>query len=414
MTATTIDDTGRNDVRVLSLVGVGHFVSHLYWLALPPLFLQLRDAFGVSYTELGLMMALMAGASTVVQVPVGFMVDRYGARPMLVGGLAILAGAFALMALAPNFWVLIALAIVAGIGNSVFHPADYAILNSSISPHRMGRAFSIHLFAGNMGSAVAPALMIALSAVFGWRGGLLAIGLGGLALVAVILSQWHTFKDVGAKPRKDKSGADDAQDGWRLLLSPAVLLFFMFFLTLSMTAGAMQAFSVTALVNLHGTPAAAASTALSIYLFCLAGGTLVGGEITDRTSRHEIVAGAVFVLTAVFTAILAVIKLDMITLCVLMGVMGLGQGIIRPTRDMMLRAASPKGSTGKVFGFVSAGIVAGAAVAPVPFGYLIDIGRPEWVFYLIAVFMLICLFTVIVPKDIAAAAAGRKAEPAKG
>lgn len=414
MTAATADATGRNDIRVLSLVGTGHFVSHLYWLALPPLFLQLRDAFNVSFTELGMMMALMAAASTVVQVPVGYMVDRYGARPVLIGGFAVLAGAFALMGLAPNFWALVALAVVAGIGNSVFHPADYAILNSSISPARMGRAFSVHLFAGNIGSAVAPALMWGLSYAFGWRGALTVIGLGGLVLVGVILTQLHTFQDVGAKPKEKKAAAEDAADGWRLLTSPAVLLFFMFFLTLSMTAGAMQAFSVTALVNLHGTDQAAANTALSIYLFLLAAGTLVGGEISDRFGRHEITAGVVFVATAVLTAALAVFRMDFVLLAFVMGVMGLGQGIIRPTRDMMLRAASPKGSTGKVFAFVSMAITAGGAVAPVPFGYLIDIGRPEWVFYLIAIFMLICLFAVVVPKDIAAAEAAARQQPAKG
>lgn len=414
MTATTADEAGRSDLRVLSLVGTGHFVSHLYWLALPPIFLQLREAFGVSFTELGLMMALMAAASTIVQVPVGMMVDRYGARPILVGGFAVLAGSFALMGLAPSFWVLVALAIVAGIGNSVFHPADYAILNSSIRPERMGRAFSVHLFAGNIGSAVAPALMIGLAYLFGWRGALVAIGLGGLVLVGVILTQWNTFQDVGAKTKKDKSVQQDAADNWRLLLSPAVLLFFMFFLTLSMTAGAMQAFSVAALVNLHGTPLAVASTALSIYLFALAGGTLVGGELSDRFGRHELVAGVVFVATAVLTAALALVKLEFVALCVLMAVMGLGQGIIRPTRDMMLRAASPKGSTGTVFAFVSMAITGGGALAPIPFGYLIDIGRPEWVFYLIAVFMVICLFTVIIPKDIGAAAEAARQQPAKG
>lgn len=398
MTATSVDDAGRNDFMVISLVGISHFVSHLYWIALPPLFIQLKSAFDVSYTELGALMAVMAGASTVVQVPVGFLVDRIGARPVLVTGIAVLAGSIALMGLATSFWMLMVLAALAGIGNSVFHPADYAILNASVSEKRMGRAFSIHTFAANFGAAVAPALMVGLSVGLGWRGALIAVGLAGLVLVAGILWQWNAIRESTAQTAARKSAVDDARTGWQLLMSRTVLIFFLFFAMLSFSAAAMQAFAVTALVNLHGTTLVVANTALSVYLFAIAGGTLLGGEISDRYPHHEVVAAGVFIMTAVLTAMLAVFDLWFVLLYLLMAVMGLGQGIIRPTRDLMLRAALPKGATGKVFGFVSTGIVAGAALGPIPFGYLIDIGRPELVFYVLAATMILCLFTVIVPK----------------
>ena len=410
MDATVAAGSGRRGLKILSLISVGHFMSHYFSLTLPPLFIYLREAFDVSYTELGLMMTLTYGATAAVQVPVGFMVDRFGAKVVLTGGLALLSIGYGLVGLAPAFWVVIVLTVIAGIGNSVFHPADYAILNSSITPSRMGRAFSIHTFAGHLGTAVAPVSMIVLSSQFGWRTALVAAGLFGLTVMLGLLTQWNSIsEDAAAKPKKKKDAAPAADagpvDGLALLFSKPIVLFFLFFTTLSMTSSGINAFSVTALVTLHGTPLATASMALTVYLFCSATGILLGGEISDRTQRHDVVAAIVFVMTVVFSLLLAWFDLPLALLVALMAVMGLGQGITRPARDMMLRAAAPKGSVGKVFGFVSAGIAVGSTLAPIPFGYLLDIGRPEWVFYLIAIFMAIALFTVLTPKELAEKAA---------
>jgi MFS family permease len=219
-----------------------------------------------------------------------------------------------------------------------------------------------------------------------------------------LLTQWNTIsEDTAAKPKKKKetaAAAGGAPDGLALLFSKPIVLFFLFFATLSMTSSGINAFAVTALVTLHGTPLAVASMALTVYLFCSATGILLGGEISDRTQRHDVVAAIVFVLTVAFSLVLAWFDLPLALLVALMAIMGLGQGITRPARDMMLRATAPKGSVGKVFGFVSAGIMVGSTLAPIPFGYLLDIGRPEWVFYLIAIFMTIALFTVLTPKEL--------------
>src|SRR5215218_2874732 len=160
---------GREDRTILGLISTGHFMSHFYFLTLPPLFPFLREAFAVGYTELGLMMTLTYAASATAQVPVGFLVDRIGARLVLTLGLALLAVGFGLVGLATSFVVVIGLTMLAGLGHSVFHPADYAILNASMSPARIGRAFSVHTFAGHLGSAVAPATMVTLAAASGWR-----------------------------------------------------------------------------------------------------------------------------------------------------------------------------------------------------------------------------------------------------
>ncbi|HEX2256595.1 MAG TPA: MFS transporter, partial [Afifellaceae bacterium] len=396
----------RQDGKIIGLVSAGHFMSHFYFLTLPPLFPVLREAFGVSYTELGIMMTAIYGTSAVAQVPVGFAVDRYGARLVLGAGLTLMAAAFGLIGLAPGFIAVGLLGMLGAIGHSVFHPADYAILGSSIAESRMARAFSIHTFAGHLGTAMAPATIIFLAALANWRGALVAAGLIGLVVMVALSTQWSSLSDDVLPPTKAKKKADDAapaespiagapaKDGLALLFSRPIVLFFLFFAVLSMTSSGMQAFSVAALVSLHDMPVAAASAGLTAYLFCTAGGILLGGEISGRTGKHHVIAAIAFVVTAAIALVLAQVHLALFALIPLMVVMGLSQGIIRPARDMMLRAAAPKGSTGKVFGFVSAGIATGSAVAPIPFGLLLDAGRPEWVFYLIVGFMMIALATL--------------------
>ena len=417
MSATATAELGRRDYQILSVICVGHFMSHFYLMALPPLFLFLVNDFKVLYAELGLVLALNAITTAIVQVPIGFATDRLGGRKVLLGGLVGISVFTGLIGLAPSFWVVYLLAILAGLANSVFHPADYAILNSSITPARMGRAFSIHTFAGHMGTALAPATMILLASWAGWRMALVAVGLFGLIAALAVASQWHVMREdkaEAAKTRKAKADAaetaTDIKTGIALLLSLPMVTFFLFYTTLSMTSAGMQAFAATALVNLHGLSLGAANVALSVFLFCSAAGILIGGEIADRTQRHDIVAAIVFVLTAVCCAILAMFHPQVALLLAIMAAMGIGQGITRPARDMMLRAAAPKGSAGKLFGFVSAGIALGSALAPIPFGYLIDIGKPEWVFYLLAILFVVALVTVMTPKTVTSEA---RAGPAK-
>lgn len=406
MDASAAVGNARQDMKILGLISTGHFMSHFYFMALPPLFPFLRDAFGVSYTELGVLMSAIYGTSTITQIPIGLMVDRFGARAILTLGLVIMALGVGLMGLAPNFWVLIALGVCAATGNSVFHPCDYAILNSSISESRMGRAFSAHNFSGQLGTAVAPAVMTALAVWFNWKVALVSAGLFGLLVMLGLTTQWNGLRDDALSKKKKKADEPAAADqppaksGLALLFSRQLLIFFMFFLMLSMTSQGMQSFSVAALINIHGMSVPTASIALSAYLFTMAFGVLLGGELADRTKRHDIVAGVVFVLSAILTALIASVDLGFVLLIGAMIVLGLGQGIIRPARDMMLRSAAPKGTTGTVFGYVSAGITAGSALAPIPFGYLIDNGHPEWVFYLISIFMVISLLTVATPRKI--------------
>ncbi len=399
MSTATAADSGR-DYRILSVIGIGHFMSHFFYMALPPLFVPMRESFGVSYAELGTVLALMYAVSAAVQVPIGFLVDRIGARSVLVAGLVIVSVAIGLIGLAPNFATVVVLSLLAGLGNAVFHPTDYAILNASISASRMGRAFSIHTFAGHLGTAAAPTAMIIMTQLMDWRLAMVGAGVMGLVALAVILTQLAAMRDeIDARPatpadKGDRPAAGEVGRGLKLLLSRPMLMFFLFFTVLAMTQGGLQAFAATAFVTLHGMPLETANLALSVYLFASAAGVLLGGELADRLGRHDVVAGTVFVMTAVVAVAFALIHPPALLLVLLMGAIGLGQGATRPARDMMLRAAAPKGATGRVFGFVTAGIALGAALAPIPLGYLLDIGRPDWVFYLIALFMVVALLSM--------------------
>ena len=406
----------RQDAKVLGLIGIGHFLSHFYLLCLPPLFPLLKGEFGVSYTALGLIMTVIYATSGVAQTPVGFLVDRFGAGAILAVGLALLSAAMGLISQAPRYEAVLGLAVIAGIGHSVFHPADYAILSSAIKSERVARAFSLHTFSGHLGSAVAPATVIFLTSVIGWRSALLVLAGLGFVVMLAMLSQRRALV-IEARPKADAGGAGgkDAAptDGWRLLFSAPIMLFFLFFVVTSMTSGGIQTFSVAALSSLHETPLAAASTALTGFLFASAIGVLVGGQAADRTRRHDLIAAAAFLGTAGAMVLIGAVRLPMLALVGLFTVMGFAQGMVRPARDMLVRAATPKGSAGKGFGFVSTGIAVGGATAPVLFGWIVDQGRPQWTFYLIAAFMLVGVICIVAGRRRTEAAALRAGEPGK-
>jgi MFS family permease len=383
MSAATSEAPGAGqDARIIALIGTGHFLSHFYMLCLPPLFLVWREEFGVSYAELGLTVALMSGTTALLQTPVGFAVDRYGARPFLVGGTLIMALAISAMAFAPGVWALWLLAILSGVGNSVIHPADYAILAGSIRQDRMGRAFAMHTFTGNLGFALAPPIIALLMTVMGWREALLLVGLLGVPVVGAILLQSRILKDQ-AKPK----AADEAgQSGRELLLSRPMLLFFVFFLLSASAGSGIQAFVITVLGKLWATPIATASMVLTGYMAGATGGTLIGGWFVDRAKGGGIM-GFMTILTLFAMAMFLVLGLIALPEVALPGVgllAGLAMGASRTPRDVMLKDACPPGQIGKVFGFVSAGLPLGGAITPVPLGFLIDMGYPGLVLPVVA------------------------------
>ncbi len=390
------DSSLRRDAKVLGLVGSGHFFSHLYMLCLPPLFPVLKAEFGVSYAALGALMTVMHAASGLAQMPVGALVDRIGAFAVLAAGLGLLALATGLMALAPSYGALLALAAVAGFGHSVFHPTDYAIMSSTIEPRRMGRAFSLHTFSGHLGSAVAPATVIFLAAAFGWRGALLTVGVAGVFVLALMLARRDLLRVEAPSPTSHAKKADAGGHGWGALMTAPMLLFFLFFVITSMTSSGISSFSIAALTTLHETPVEVASLALTAYLFASSGGVLIGGQLADRTRRHDLMAAGAFLVAAGVMILIATVGLAASAILGLMAVMGLVQGTVRPARDMMVRAATPRSAVGRAFAFVSIGMAIGGASAPILFGWLVDQGGPRWIFYILASLLLAGVAIVLI------------------
>jgi MFS transporter, FSR family, fosmidomycin resistance protein len=365
--------------RVNALIGCGHFLSHYYQLCLPPMFLAWQQAFGASYAELGLSMALMSATTAVVQTPVGFLVDRYGARPFLVGGTLLMTLSIAAMGLATAYWQIALLAMLSGVGNSVIHPADYAILSGSVDHSRIGRSFALHTFVGHVGFAAAPPVTAALMLVIGWRSTLVLVGLLGIPVVLSILWQSRILVDQ-KRPTHGRAGSG----AMRQLFSRSILLFFAFFMVSSMAGAGIQSWLITVLHSTHGLTLESASSALTGYMIGTMSGVLIGGWVADRTDKH---LGFVVVLTIIGAGLLLWVDLVSMTQVMTIVVLftgGLLMGASRTPRDVMVKDAAPPGQIGKVFGFVSAGLSLGGAIMPVPYGMLIDAGRPDLVLVVVA------------------------------
>lgn len=393
VTATDIaaDRPRASDGRVIGLVSAAHFVSHVYNLLLPPLFAFIRSDYGLSYQELAVVLASFNLVSATLQTPTGFLVDRFGASRLLIAGLLLGAAALTVAALIPSYWALVACFGVAGLANTVFHPSDYTILSHSVAQKRIGQAFSIHTFSGLLGSAAAPPLVLISARLWGWHGALLAAAMIGVAVALVLLTQRRVLAVAPAPRQRSRL---PASDGWRLLMTPAILRNLAFFTLLALAGGGISNFSIVALVALYNTPLWAANTALSGFLFMGALGVLLGGFIADRTRHHTRVAALGFALSASVILVIGTVALPSAMLILLMGMGGFLSGIIQPSRDMIVRAVTPAGSFGKVFGFVTTGFNVGGVVGPLIFGWLMDRGEPRVIFLAVVGITLVSLLTV--------------------
>jgi len=379
--------------RIVGVVSAAHFVSHYYILLLAPLLPFVRADYGVSYTEIGFALAAFNIVSAALQTPAGFLVDWLGARILLVGGLVIGAAAFTVAGLTHSFWAMVAMFALAGVGNTIYHPADYAILSHHVPSDRIGQAFSVHTFAGMLGSAVAPASLLMMQSLWGWRGAFVGAGLLGFAVAALLLA---VRDNAGIKTAAAPRAADAATAvGWRLLLSPAILLNLVFFVLLAMMSGGMYNYSVVAFGALYGTPVTAANAALTGNLLLSAIGVLIGGVLVGRTTRHGLVAALGLAGIALFIALVAEIDVGSLVLIAAMSAAGFCSGVIMPSRDMIVREVTPPGSFGKVFGFVTTGFNIGGIISPLIFGAIMDHGSPKLVFLLVAAFSLIAIVTVV-------------------
>ncbi|MDB5617372.1 MFS transporter [Tardiphaga sp.] len=378
--------------RTLGAISVAHWVSHFHIFVLPMLFPFLKERLGVGYVDLGLSLTVFAVVSGLTQAPIGYLVDRIGARKILILGMVLGGSALITLGLHLNYPALIVCAALLGLANSVYHPADYAILSAHMDEARMGRAFSIHSFAGFLGGAVAPAIMAALVAGIGGASALIAAGLIGLlvALMLVVVG----IPDAGAM----HEAADSTPAAKPSMMTPAILLLTLFFTLLALSQNGINSFGIVALTSGYGHSFSSANIALTAYLGASAVGVLVGGVLADRAVRHSQIAAGCFAVNAVIVFTIAAVTLPPLVLTLTMAVAGFLSGVIVPSRDMLVRNAAPAGAAGRAFGIVSTGFNFGGIISPLLFGWLMDSARPHWVFGASAAFMAATVLLALVSE----------------
>lgn len=375
----------RQDAHLIGLVGLAHLISHFSQLVLAPLFPWLKEAFAVSYAELGLLMTIFFVVSCIVQAASGFAVDRFGPRPVLFGGLALLGAAAFGFASSHSYWTLAVFAVVAGVGNGVFHPVDYTLLNRKVHPSRLGHAFSVHGITGSLGWALAPAMLVPLALHYGWRVALMCAG--ALAFAVLALLWWnraHLALDLAPPAPKAGSGAP-VEHSFAFLKIPAVWMCFGFFFFYAMALSGVQLFAPEAARLLHQVPIHLAAMCLTIYMVCSAGGMIAGGFLAADPARCERIIGAGFGTAALIALVLGFAAVHPLAVPALFGAMGFGAGIAGPSRDLIVKRASPPNATGRVYGVVYSGLDIGQALAPLLFGTLMDMHEPAMVWLGIAV-----------------------------
>ncbi|MEX0732249.1 MAG: MFS transporter [Aquisalimonadaceae bacterium] len=394
----------RPELKTVGVVSTAHAFSHLYMLVLPPVFPLLYADLGVNYAALGALLMIYAIATGVMQVPMGLLVDRIGGRAVLALGLGLNAIAIFLVGLIPSYWAIALFMVIAGAGNSVFHPADYAILSARVQDGRVGRAFSMHLFAGYIGWMLAPPAVLALTALTNWRVALMILGLTGVGYAVFLVTQRECLSD---EDKRSRARANDAQarsegrkTGLALLLTPAIAVFFLFYMIVAMAGNGIQTFSVVAIMELHGATLATANFALTAYFIAAAGGTLLGGWLADRIRRHELATAIAFVLSAFVIALIGIHGLPISAVIAMMFAGGFFVAVVSPLRDVMVRNAVPAGSIGTAFGIVTTGFSVGLAASPVLLGWVNDLGRPEFVFWITALITLVGILTLVAVRTV--------------
>jgi MFS family permease len=390
----------RTDAAVIALVGMAHATSHLFHLLLPPLFPLLMPDFGFGYTEAGFLMTVFFAISGVGQAFAGIVVDRYGARRVLMAGVGLLAASGLALSMAASYPMLLLAVALAGSGNAVFHPADFSLLNKKVSPSRLGYAFSVHGLSGNLGWALGATISGMALAWAGWRSAGLAAALAAACCVAALLMARRLLDDD-----VKKVGAGDTAAGstFAFLGAPVIWLAFLFFLLVTAAFGGLQSFSVPVLGGIYGLSAAAGVAALTGYLLGSAAGMAVGGFVAVHVHAHDRTAGAALFGAAVFAAVLASGLPPAWSVIPLMVAVGAGVGLAGPSRDLLVRRVATESlaggkespAFGRVYGFVYSGRDVGLALGPLAFGMLLDAGGRDGVLPGVALLQVLAVATVL-------------------
>ena len=398
-----------SDVRVIGLISLAHGSSHFFHLVLPPMFPWLKDAFALSYAELGLLMSIFFVVSCVVQASSGFLVDRIGARPVLFAGVGLLALAALTYSQSNGYLMLIMGAVIAGCGNGIFHPVDYTLINHKISPPNLPYAYSMHGVTGYLGWAVAPAFMVGIAQLSDWRIAFLSAALlEAIILVILWVNKNQLLDNVKERHESSHASAQAANPGgapesaFAFLKLPAVWFCWMFFFFSMASTSSLQSFAPSTLFSIYELPLTTGSYYITLLALGSAGGVLFGGYLAAKLQAPERIVSTCLSVTVVMCLLLATGFISLELIPIIFFALGFGYGVVAPSRDLLVKKATPQGVAGRVYGIVYSGIDLGAAVGPFIFGLFMDAGLPKALFIGIVVFQLMIIPTVFkVSSDIA-------------
>lgn len=396
----------RHDAEVIGLVGLAHGTSHFFHLMLPPLFPWLMKDFDLSYTEAGLLMTTFFVVSGVGQALAGFVVDRVGSRPALFFGIGLLALSGVILGLSDSYAMLLGTAAVAGLGNSIFHPADFTLLNRRVAQPRLGHAFSVHGLSGNLGWAAAPVFMAGIAATAGWQTAGFAAAAVGATVLLILFWRRSMLANAAAElvvpshaAVADAAGADVPQHQLSFLRSTAVWLCFAFFFFTTAAFGILQNYSPAILGNVYSMSLVAATGGLTAYLLGSAAGTITGGFLASRNDRNDRLIAIALGFSALMALLLASGQIGAALVFPTMALMGFGVGSSGPNRDLLVRRAATsqfgKRAFGRIYGFVYSGLDIGLAMSPLAFGPLLDAGKFQAALVAVAMLQVAALFTAV-------------------
>lgn len=371
----------RREAQAVGLVGLAHFLSHVFTLALAPLLPMITSDLNMTYVEFGFAIAAFSITTGLFQTPMGFLVERVGGRIVLISGLVLNSVCFILAGwFAANLWQLMALMALAGVGNSVFHPADYSLLSSSIAKPRLGQAYSAHTFLGILGLIIGPIMTVALEPSMGWRGAVAAVGFIGLATAAVLILGAGLIAE-GGELKKKQGMADSLRE---LMTSPAIMLFFLFYVCTSAANAGITQFSIVTFQSMYGVEKATAVAALTIYQVGALALVLPGGVLADRTTRQDVYLVTGFAITAALVFLAGTAMFPFWIAVAMLCTGGAIRGGLNSVRDVAVRQIPTDIPIGTVFGFVSTGFLLGQTIGGPLYGWLFDHFPPNYIFYVSA------------------------------
>ena len=390
----------RKERKVINLVSAAHFFSHFFILTLPPLFLTIKEDLNITFTQLGMIVSVYAVGSFVGQYPMGVFADKYGPRWILICGILIVSVAFILMGLVPVYWIMVGLALMAGLGDSVFHPANFVVLTASVAPERSGRAYAFHAFVGFAGFAAAPIVVDAFRVFWNWHFALISVGCLGVIMTLVLISNKDLLIGEEKKPHLDQVLAPSGKPAQvmgvlEFIKFPPILILFFFYVAVALAGSGIQQFSPSALPVMYEADVSAANQVLFVYMVTISIGILAGGYIADKVTRLDMVATVGYLIGIIMICVVALKALPFIFAAAALAIAGFMMGIVMPSRDVLVRAVTPKGNAGKAFGFVNSGFGFAGIIGPLIFGKIMDSGQITWIYYGAAIFMGLTIITAL-------------------